>query len=210
MRHAVICNSFLASIQLLIAAGLPRRRTAKLALGVCIAWSLFVWCMGEGLAGILDGGATVYMGAPGAALLHPFVAVFVWPRRHPRSSGAPGLSSGSGSSLASTSPLGSRVPMLAWVALWCGFVYYARQPAMRTAQARSAMMPGTAGGEPAWIRSMDTWLGRVLAGHGEQVSITLGRTVRGGLRASDGQARGGARHVARSGRVGVAGFRERL
>ena len=163
-HHPAVYNSFFASTQLLIAVGLLRRRSAKLALGVSVGWALGVWWMGEGLGGILTGGTTLYMGAPGAALLYAFVAVFAWPRA---SEAAPG------SSLASASLLGRILSLLAWVALWASFVYYALQPAMRSAQALAAMMTGMAGGEPGWISSMDMWLGRALAGHGLQVSITL-------------------------------------
>lgn len=164
VHHPALYNSLFASTQLLIAISLIRRRGAKLALGVSIGWALGVWWMGEGLGGILTGGTTVYMGAPGAALLYVFIAVYAWPRS---SDAAPG------SSLASTSPLRRIIPLLAWVALWASFVYYALQPAMRSAQALSAMMTGMAGGEPGWIRSMDMWLGRTLAGNGTQVSVAL-------------------------------------
>ena len=164
VHHPAVYNSLFASTQLLIAISLIRRRGAKLALGVSIGWALGVWWMGEGLGGILTGGTTVYMGAPGAALLYVFIAVYAWPRS---SDAAPG------SSLASTSPLRRIIPLLAWVALWASFVYYALQPAMRSAQALSAMMTGMAGGEPGWIRSMDMWLGRTLAGNGTQVSVAL-------------------------------------
>jgi hypothetical protein len=164
VNHSVIYNAIFASIQLLIAIGLLRSRTAKLALGVSVGWSLSVWWLGEGLGGILTGGTTVYMGAPGAAVLYTFIAILVWPRAQVVTPG---------SSLAGTSPLGSIIPMLAWTALWASFVYYALQPAMRAPQSLSAMMSGMAGGEPGWITAMDGSLSRVLAGHGTQVSIAL-------------------------------------
>ncbi len=164
VHHPAVYNSLFASTQLLIAISLFRRRGAKIALGVSIGWALGVWWMGEGLGGILTGGTTVYMGEPGAALLYVFIAVYAWPRAKAASPR---------SSLAESSPLGRIIPLLAWVALWASFVYYALRPAMRSAQALSAMMTGMAGGEPGWIRSVDMWLGRVLAENGTQVSITL-------------------------------------
>ena len=165
VHHPALYNSLFASMQLLIAISLFRRRGAKIALGVSIGWALGVWWMGEGLGGILTGGTTVYMGEPGAALLYVLIAVYAWPVAKAVPPRSP---------LAESSPLGRIIPLVAWVALWASFVYYALQPAMRSAQALSAMMTGMAGGEPGWIRSMDMWLGRVLAGNGTQVSIALG------------------------------------
>lgn len=166
--HPVFYNSVFASIQLLIAVGIAvgvaRPSIAKLALGVSVGWSLGVWWVGEGWGGILTGGTTVYMGAPGAAVLYALIAIMVWPR-------TPDVMPGS--SLAATSPLGRFVPTLAWVALWSSFVYYALVPAMRAPQSLSAMMSGMAGGEPGWIKAMDGSLGRALAGHGTEVSIVL-------------------------------------
>ena len=167
-HHPVFYNAIFASIQLLIAAGIAigagRPSISKLALGVSIGWSLGVWWMGEGLGGILTGGTTVYMGAPGAAVLYTLIAIFVWPRERTATPG---------SSLATTSPLGRAAPMLAWAALWASFAYYAWVPAMRAPQALSAMMSGMAGGEPGWIKAVDAFLGRTLAGHGTEVSIAL-------------------------------------
>ena len=164
VHHPALYNSLFASMQLLIAISLFRRRGAKIALGVSIGWALGVWWMGEGLGGILTGGTTVYMGEPGAALLYVLIAVYAWPVAKAVPPRSP---------LAESSPLGRIIPLVAWVALWASFVYYALQPAMRSAQALSAMMTGMAGGEPGWIRSMDMWLGRALAGGGTQVSIAL-------------------------------------
>ena len=167
-HHPVVYNSIFASIQLLIAAGIAigvaRPSIAKVALGVSIGWSLGVWWIGEGLGGILTGGTTVYMGAPGAAVLYALIAIIVWPRTQAVTPG---------SSLAATSPLGRVAAMLAWLALWSSFVYYALAPAMRAPQALSAMMSGMAGGEPGWIKAMDASLGGALAGHGTEVSIVL-------------------------------------
>ncbi|MGC8514444.1 MAG: hypothetical protein ACP5P1_15650 [Acidimicrobiales bacterium] len=181
-HHPVLYNAIFASIQLLIAAGIAigvgRPSILRLALGVSIGWSLGVWWMGEGLGGILTGGTTVYMGAPGAAVLYTLVAIFVWPRPQVATPGWQRVASRPqpvtpGSSPATTSPLGRAAPMLAWVALWASFAYYALVPAMRAPQALSAMMTGMAGGEPGWIKAMDAFVARALAGHGTEVSVVL-------------------------------------
>ena len=64
-HHIVLLNAIFATIQLLLGLGIAFRPTVRLALAVSIAWSLGVWWFGEGLGGVLNGGAAPFNGAPG-------------------------------------------------------------------------------------------------------------------------------------------------
>jgi len=166
--HPVIWNTLFATIQLLLAAGLLWRTTARAALAASAAWALGVWWIGEGAGGLLAGGTPSYTGAPGAALLYVLLVVLIWPSRLDQvQNPAPGAS------VATTGPLGAVTPRVAWALLWAGLGYLALQPASRAAGAVSAMLAGMKDGEPGWIGAMDTGLARALAGHGTLVAITL-------------------------------------
>jgi hypothetical protein len=84
LHHIAAFNAVFASIQLLIAAGLFYRRTAKPALAASIVWALFVWCFGESLGGILTG-STPLAGVPGAVLLYALIAALLLPTARPPS-----------------------------------------------------------------------------------------------------------------------------
>ncbi|HEY2075613.1 MAG TPA: hypothetical protein VGH53_04685, partial [Streptosporangiaceae bacterium] len=77
--HPVATNTTFAMIQVLLGLGIAGRRTLKVALAASIAWSLGVWWFGEGLGGILNGGASPVNGAPGAVILYALLAVLLWP-----------------------------------------------------------------------------------------------------------------------------------
>ena len=77
--HPVFWNVPFALIQLALGVGLLAPRTAKPALAASIAWALGVWYFGEGLGGLLGGGASLAAGAPGSALLLAILAAAAWP-----------------------------------------------------------------------------------------------------------------------------------
>jgi len=108
--HVVPWNAMFATIQLVLAAGLLCRATARAALAGTIAWSLSVWWLGEGLGGIFRTTANPLTGAPGAALLYAFLAILIWPR-----TGSPSVAEEA--SVAEGSLLG-RGARVAWFALW--------------------------------------------------------------------------------------------
>ena len=76
--HPALTNAAFAITQIALGAGLLTRRFTRLALGASIAWALMVWTAGEGLGGVATG-ATMLVGAPGAALLYAVLAVVAWP-----------------------------------------------------------------------------------------------------------------------------------
>lgn len=167
-RHVVVCNAIFATVQLMIAAGLLYRPTAKAALAASIPWALGVWWIGEGLGGVLAGTASPFMGAPGAVLLYAFVALLAWPSPAAQAGSAPPAWP-----VAATGPLGQMLPRVMWAALWGSLAGFALQPADRSPNAISAMLAGMEPGEPGWIRAMDGFLAGVLAQHGTMASIII-------------------------------------
>ncbi|HEX4396899.1 MAG TPA: hypothetical protein VH136_04645, partial [Trebonia sp.] len=67
-HQLVLLNTVVATIQLLLGLGIAYRPTVRVALAASIAWSLGVWWFGEGLGGVLSGGASPVNGAPGAVI----------------------------------------------------------------------------------------------------------------------------------------------
>ncbi|HEX3459953.1 MAG TPA: hypothetical protein VHT49_03535 [Acidimicrobiales bacterium] len=162
VHHIAVYNGFLATVQLALALGLFWRPTVKIALLSSLAWSAAVWWFGEGLGGVLTGGTSVYMGAPGAAILYAFAAVLLWPGDD---DAAPS------GSLALDGPLGRFFPRVLWLTLWGSFVYFILQPGDRTPNGLSSMAAGMSDGEPGWLRRLDHTLASALAHHGIEVSV---------------------------------------
>ena len=77
-HHLVLLNTVFATIQLLLGLGIAYRPTVRVALAASIAWSLGVWWFGEGLGGVLSGGASPVNGGPGAVILYALLAVLLW------------------------------------------------------------------------------------------------------------------------------------
>jgi hypothetical protein len=162
VHHIAVYDALFATIQLALALGLFWRPTVKIALLSSIAWSVAVWWFGEGLGGVLTGGTSVYMGAPGAAILYAFAALLLWPRDED-----PALSG----SVALGGPLGRFVPRILWLTLWGSFVYFILQPGDRGPNALSSMASGMSDAEPGWLRRLDHTLAGALANHGIEVSV---------------------------------------
>ena len=76
-HQPILTNTAFAGVQLLIAFGIIYRRTCKPALALSIIWSLGVWWFGEGLGGVLAGGATPFGGGPGELTDGPPAESFV-------------------------------------------------------------------------------------------------------------------------------------
>ena len=79
VTHHLPLNTVFATIQLLLGLGIAYRPTVRLALAASIGWSLAVWWFGEGLGGVLSGGASPVSGGPGAVILYALLAVLLWP-----------------------------------------------------------------------------------------------------------------------------------
>ena len=166
LGHIVIVNAAFATLQLLLAIGLFCRPTVKLALAASIAWSAAVWWLGEGFGGVLTGSVDPFGGAPGAVMLYVVVALLVWPRRE-------GDLEARWVSVAETGPLGSIGAKVLWTVLWVGLGCAALLPATRSADSISDTLAGMRGGEPGWIRSVDSALSHALAGRGVLVAVVF-------------------------------------
>ncbi len=161
VHDIVLWNILYATIQLLIAVGLFWRPTVRLALGGSVVWSLAVWWFAEGFGGIFSGGATPYMGGPGAVILYALLAILLWPRD----------SEGSVCSVARSSPLGRYAPGVLWAVLWGSFAYYVLLPINRGAQDLHDMIAAMASGEPGWIQSMDHGIATLVDHRGTEFSV---------------------------------------
>jgi hypothetical protein len=161
-HHTVLLNTTFATIQLVIAVGIACRRTVKVALAGSVLWALGVWWFGEGLGGILTGGASPLNGAPGAAVIYALIAVLLWPAD--RDPAAPFVAGRA---------VGTRVARLIWVVFWAAMIYFTVQSSNLTATGPSAMISGMASGEPTWL----AWIGNNAAGlighQGVALSIVL-------------------------------------
>jgi hypothetical protein len=155
-------NALFALIQVLLALGIALRPTVRPALAASVVWALGVWWFGEGLGGILNGGASPVNGAPGAVIIYALLAVLLWPPRHEKAA----------SFVAGrfTGPVTARI---LWLVLWGSLAYFALQPATNAPKALGGMVTGMASGEPGWLASTDNGLGSYLAAHGPGFAVLL-------------------------------------
>jgi hypothetical protein len=162
-HHLVLLNTVFATIQLLLGLGIAYRPTVRAALAASIAWSLAVWWFGEGLGGVLSGGASPVNGGPGAVILYALLAVLLWPADRPCVT-APFVASRA---------IGARVARLLWLVLWGSLAYFALTPANRAPQGLHDIIAGMSGGEPGWVTGLENHAAAVLAQQGLTASIVL-------------------------------------
>ena len=162
-HHLVLLNTVFATIQLLLGLGIAYRPTVRLALAASIAWSLAVWWFGEGLGGVLSGGASPVNGGPGAVILYALLAVLLWPADRP------------GVTVPSVAfrAVGAPVARLLWLVLWGSLAYFALTPANRAPQALHDMIVGMADGEPGWLTGLENHAAALLDHQGLAASIVL-------------------------------------
>jgi hypothetical protein len=161
-HHPAATNAAFATIQLLLAVGIAWRPAVKFALAASVAWSIAVWWLGEGLGGVLSGGASPWNGAPGAVIIYALLAVLLWPADRDASA-----------SFVAGRPLGRLPARLLWLALWGSMAYFALQAASTGPHGLHDMLSSMASGEPRWIASMDHGAAAALAQHGQQASAVL-------------------------------------
>jgi hypothetical protein len=161
-HHLVLLNTIFATIQLLLGLGIAFRPTVRLALAASIAWSLGVWWFGEGLGGVLNGGASPLNGAPGAVIIYALLAVLLWPAG--RGGPAPCTAARS---------VGAHVARGLWLVLWLSLAYFALTPANRAPQAVGSMIAGMESGQPGWLAAIDRSAASLVAGQGLPASIVL-------------------------------------
>jgi hypothetical protein len=161
--HSVGANTAFALTQLLLGLAIAWRPTLKPALAASIVWALAVWWLGEGLGGVLTGGAGPVAGGPGAAFLYAMLAVLLWP---PRSTSEP-------ASFVAAGRLGVTRARLMWVVLWAALAGFAVQGASRSAQGLHDIFAGSATGQPAWLAAIANRTADLVADRGLTVSIVL-------------------------------------
>ena len=162
-HHLVLLNTVFATIQLLLGLGIAYRPTVRVALAASIAWSLGVWWFGEGLGGVLSGGASPVNGAPGAVILYALLAVLLWPADRP----------GVTAPFVAARAVGAPVARLLWLVLWGSLAYFALTPANRAPQALHDMIVGMTGGEPGWVTGLENQAAAALDHQGLAASIVL-------------------------------------
>ncbi len=163
-QHTVPANFAFATIQLLLGIGIAYRPTVRAALAASVVWALAVWWFGEGLGGILSGGASPVNGAPGAVIIYALLAVLLWPAARDRAGRA---------SFVAARAVGPATARVLWLILWGSLAYFAVTAANRTAQGLHDMIAGMAGGEPGWLAALDRGAAGLLAHQGLAASVVL-------------------------------------
>jgi hypothetical protein len=161
-HHLVLLNSLFATIQLLLGLGIAFRPTVRLALAGSIAWAIGVWWFGEGLGGVLIGGASPLNGAPGAVIIYALLAVLLWPAD--RAPSAP---------FVAARAVGAQVAKALWLVFWLSQAYFALIPANRAPQAVSAMIASMESGEPGWLAAIERGGASLVANQGLAASVVL-------------------------------------
>jgi len=164
--HPVATNAPFAIIQILIGLGIANRRSVKVALAGSIVWSLGVWWLGEGLGGVLSGGASPVNGAPGAVILYALLAVLLWPAGEPAPEERP-------PPFVAARPVGVTAARTVWVVLWGSLAYFAVTAVNRTAQGLHDMVAGMAAGEPGWLAAINRGAAGLLDHRGLAASVVL-------------------------------------
>ena len=162
-QHAVSTNAAFATIQLLIGLGIACRPTVRAALAASVAWSLAVWWFGEGLGGVLSGGASPVNGAPGAVVLYALLAVLLWPAAE----------AGTRTLFVAARPVGATAARALWLVLWGSLAYLAVDGENRTPQGLHDIVAGMADGEPGWLAAINRGAASILDHHGLEASVVL-------------------------------------
>jgi hypothetical protein len=125
-----------------------------------------VWWFGEGLGGVLNGGASPLNGAPGAVLLYAFLALLLWPAD--RTAAAP---------FAAARAVGAHVARALWAVLWLSLAYFAMTPENRAPQGVNGMIAGMESGEPGWVAGLLREAAALSAQQGLAASSALAVTL---------------------------------
>lgn len=162
-HHLVLLNTIFATIQLLLGLGIALRPTVRFGLAASVAWSIAVWWFGEGLGGVLKGGADPISGGPGAVIVYALIAVLLWPA-DPGGRSAP---------FVAARAVGEHVAKALWLVFWLSQVYFVLTPDNRAPQAASGIIAGMESGEPGWLTSLMRAAASLAAGQGLATSIAF-------------------------------------
>jgi hypothetical protein len=161
-HHLVLTNTIFATIQLLLGLGIAFRPTVRWALASSVAWSIGVWWFGEGLGGILNGGASPLNGAPGAVIIYALIAVLLWPAD--RDVSAP---------FVAARAVGAHVARALWLVFWLSQAYFALTPGNRAPQAVNGMIASMNSGNPGWLAAIERGGASLTANQGLAASVVL-------------------------------------
>ena len=163
LNHPIGTNTAFASIQLALGLAIAYRPTAKLGLAASIPWSVAVWWFGEGLGGVLNGGADPLTGAPGAVILYALLAVLLWPADE--SAAAP---------FEAARFVGAHAARALWLVLWGSFVYFTFASGNDAPGALNGQITDLVEGEPGWLASIMNHAANLTDGRDLGISIVLG------------------------------------
>jgi hypothetical protein len=157
-------NVVFAVVQVALGLGIAFRPTLRIALAGSIAWALIVWWFGEGLGGLLTGGANALNGAPGGVLLYAVLAVLLWPV---------GVDGGATRRLGFVAerPVGPIVAKAVWVVLWAGLAALNLLPGNLASGAVHDTVAGMGDGQPIWIQASVNGLAALSHGNGTWLTI---------------------------------------
>ena len=162
-HHLALVNTLFAAIQLLLGLGIAIRPTVRVALAASVAWSVAVWWFGEGLGGVLSGGADPLNGAPGAAIIYALLAVLLWPADRP----------GRPAPFVAARAVGVHLARALWLVFWLSQAYFVLTPDHRAPQAASGMISSMESGEPAWLVSLIRGAASLTAHQGLATSVAF-------------------------------------
>jgi hypothetical protein len=162
-HHLVPLNTIFATIQLLLGLGIALRPTVRPALAASVAWAISVWWFGEGLGGVVSGGADPISGAPGAVIIYALIAVLLWPAD----------SRGGSASFVAARAVGVHVARALWLVFWLSQAYFVLTPGNRAPQATSGLIAGMESGEPSWLAGLMRAAAAFVAGQGLATSIAF-------------------------------------
>jgi len=163
LDHPVGTNTAFGCIQLALGLAIAYRPTTRLGLAASIPWSLGVWWFGEGLGGVLNGGADPLTGAPGAVIIYALLAVLLWPADE--SGAAP---------FEAARFVGAHVARALWLVLWGSFVYFTFASGNDAPGALNGQVTTMADGEPGWLASIIDHAANLTDGRDLEISIVLG------------------------------------
>jgi hypothetical protein len=151
LMHPAIFNSLIAITQMGLGVLILWKRTAKWGLWASVLWGLFVWSVGEGYGGMFNGGASLLMGAPGAALLYLLLALAVLPSSTRR---------GSKTDEKHTSKQTAAFWLvIVWVLLWFGGMFWQLSTSgMNSVSGMKSMILSNAQSAPHWLATTDTYV----------------------------------------------------
>jgi hypothetical protein len=179
-HHLTLLNTVFATIQLLLGLGIAFRPTVRAALAASVAWSVGVWWFGEGLGGVLTGGANPLSGAPGAVIIYALIAVLLWPADRTGTTVSPTTAPTKTVSPKTRAPftaaraIGAPAARFLWLVFWLSQCYFMLTPANRAPQATSAMIAGMADGEPGWLAALLRDAASLTAQQGLATSVAFG------------------------------------